>query len=62
MADISGKGAIKSILKINPNANIIVCTCITDKNFLEDVRDLGIKFFIYKPFNSTELVHKIMNN
>ena len=59
MADISGKGAIRAIIESNPNANIIVCTSILDNDFLEDVRNMGINFFIYKPFNALNLIQKI---
>jgi CheY-like chemotaxis protein len=55
MPDMNGLEAIKGILRINPEANIII---VTGNNY-EDVRkqafELGIKLFIGKPFSPDEV-------
>ena len=59
MTNGSGKSATEEILKINPEANIIICTSIRNPDFLKDVKNLGIKAFIHKPFDNSKIVETI---
>ncbi len=51
MPGISGVDAIKHILKIAPDTNIIVISATDLKELREEVFDLGVKIFIVKPFD-----------
>ncbi|MHA1895298.1 MAG: response regulator, partial [Candidatus Helarchaeota archaeon] len=59
MTNGSGKSATEEILKINPEANIVICTSIRNPDFLKDVKNLGIKAFIHKPFDNSKIVETI---
>jgi two-component system chemotaxis response regulator CheY len=50
MPGTSGIDAIKHILQIDPEVNIIVISATDLKELREEVFDLGVKIFIVKPF------------
>lgn len=51
MPGISGIDAIKKILKIQPDTNIIVISGTDHTELRDEVFDLGVKIFIVKPFD-----------
>jgi ABC-type nitrate/sulfonate/bicarbonate transport system substrate-binding protein/CheY-like chemotaxis protein len=51
MPEMSGIDAIKRILQIDPQANVIVISGTDLKEVREEVFDLGVKIFIVKPFD-----------
>ena len=51
MPGVSGVDAIKSILQIDPNANVIVISGVDLQELREEVFQLGAKIFITKPFD-----------
>lgn len=59
MPGVSGVDAVKSILQIDPQANIIVISGADLEEVREEIFNLGIKIFITKPFDP-ELVAEII--
>jgi NitT/TauT family transport system substrate-binding protein len=59
MPGMSGIDAIKHILQIEPNTNIIVISATDLKELREDVFDLGVKIFIVKPFDPLQVAEII---
>jgi NitT/TauT family transport system substrate-binding protein len=55
MPDVSGVDAIKGILKMDPNANIIVISGTNFDELREEVFKLGVKIFITKPFDPMQV-------
>ncbi len=55
MPGMSGIDAIKEILNIEPNANIIVISGTDHKELREEVFNLGAKIFIVKPFDPLQV-------
>ena len=51
MPGVSGVDAVKSILQIDPNVNIIVVSGADLQEVREEVFNLGVKIFIVKPFD-----------
>ena len=51
MPGVSGIDAVKSILQIDPNVNIIVISGADLQEVREEVFNLGVKIFIVKPFD-----------
>jgi len=56
MPGISGLDCMKEILKINPDAKIIIVTGYTDSELVSNVIKLGAKKFIRKPYRIAELI------
>lgn len=59
MPGMSGIDAIKRILQIDPDANIIVISGTDLKELREEVFDLGVKIFIVKPFDPLQVAEII---
>ncbi len=59
MPGMSGIDAIKHILKIKPEANIIVVSGTDNKELREEVFNLGAKIFIVKPFDPLQVAEII---
>ena len=60
MPKISGNDAIKGLLKIDPNAKIIICSTLDFEDLIEDTISLGVKGYIIKPINNaSEIIDKI---
>jgi two-component system chemotaxis response regulator CheY len=51
MPGVSGIDAVRSILQIDPNVNIIVISGADLQEVREEVFNLGVKIFIVKPFD-----------
>lgn len=59
MPGVSGFDAIKSILQIDPNVNLIVISGADLKEVREEVFGLGVKIFITKPFDPLQVAEII---
>lgn len=55
MPGVSGLEAIKILLQIDPNINIIVISSMNLQEVREELFQLGVKMFITKPFDSTHV-------
>jgi two-component system, chemotaxis family, chemotaxis protein CheY len=59
MPMMSGVVAIREILKIDPQAKIIVCTAVGEERLVREALDAGAKSFLVKPFQAED-VHKVV--
>lgn len=48
---ISGIGALQVILRLDPNARIVMCSSQTDSGFIQDTKKLGARGYLRKPFD-----------
>jgi len=55
MPGVSGIDAITSILQMDPQVNIIVISGVNQQELRQQVFQLGVKMFITKPFDATEV-------
>lgn len=63
MPNMDGITAIKEIMKVDPNAKIIVCSAMGQKSLVIEALNAGAKDFIVKPFQPdriTEAVKKVL--
>ena len=59
MPGTSGIDAIKHILQVDPEVNIIVISATDLKELRKEVFDLGVKIFIVKPFDPLQVAEII---
>lgn len=50
MPEMDGLTALKQIRAIDPNANVVMCTAMGQKNMVVEAIQSGAKDFIVKPF------------
>jgi two-component system chemotaxis response regulator CheY len=55
MPKLDGINAIKSILQIDPNARIVVCSALGQHQLVIDAIKAGAKDFVIKPFEPQRL-------
>lgn len=60
MPEMDGIEALKQIRKVDPSANVIMCTAMGQKNMVVEAIQAGAKDFIVKPFQP-ERVLEAMN-
>ena len=48
---ISGIGALQVILRIDPDARVVMCSSQTDAGFIADTKRLGARGYLRKPFD-----------
>ncbi len=56
MPEMDGITAIKEIMKIDPNANIIVCSALGQKEVVMEAISAGAKHFLVKPFEPDKVL------
>ena len=61
MPDMDGIDAVKKILKIDPEANIIICSTDKQKFRKEEAREAGAVGFIPKPVDPEKLLDTLKN-
>ncbi|MHA1898163.1 MAG: response regulator [Promethearchaeota archaeon] len=59
MPNKSGIEAIKEIIKIDKNANILVCSALGQEILVMEALKLGAKDFIVKPFKKEKLLEGV---
>jgi two-component system, chemotaxis family, chemotaxis protein CheY len=47
---ISGVGALQVILRIDPDARVVMCSSQHDSGFIQETKKLGAKAYLRKPF------------
>jgi two-component system chemotaxis response regulator CheY len=60
----NGLEAVKSIIKFDPNAKIIMCSAMAQRNLIIDCIHAGALDFIAKPFditNLTRVINRVLN-
>jgi two-component system chemotaxis response regulator CheY len=59
MPDIDGITALKEIRKHDPNASVIMCTAMGQKNMVMEAISAGAKDFIVKPFQPEKVIEAV---
>ena len=59
MPDVDGIQAVKEIRKIDPNANIIMCSAMGQQAIVCEAIQAGAKDFIVKPFQSDRVIEAV---
>ncbi len=59
MPVMEGVEAVKEIRKIDPSANIVMCSAMGQKNLIIEAIQSGAKDFIVKPFQSNRVLEAI---
>lgn len=63
MPEVSGKDALKQIIKIDKNAKIIMCSALGSEQVIAECIVAGAKAYIVKPYNKEkvdETIKKIL--
>ena len=61
MPKVDGLTALKEILKIDPEAKIIMCSAMGQQSLIVQALQLGAKDFIVKPFRDERVIGAIKN-
>lgn len=59
MPIMDGLETAKKLFEINPNARIIMLSAMGDETLLNQARQIGIKYFLTKPFRPETLQAKL---
>ncbi len=59
MPEMDGITAVREIRKQNPNATIIMCTAMGQKNMVMEAVTAGAKDFIVKPFQPEKVIEAV---
>ncbi|MBN2381641.1 response regulator [bacterium] len=60
MPEMNGIEAVKEIIKLDPNAKILMCSALGQEALVTESIEAGAKDFIIKPF-SPKMVLKVVN-
>lgn len=55
MPRADGIQALRAILKINPNAKVVMVTAIEEKHVVQDAMKLGARDYVVKPFDRSNV-------
>lgn len=61
MPEMDGIEATREIIKLDPNAIIIVCSAMGQETMVIEAIKAGAKAFVVKPFNEEKLINEINN-
>ena len=61
MPGMSGIEVVREIIKIDPNAKILMCSAMGQKTLVMDAIKNGAKDFIVKPFQASRVLEAIEN-
>ncbi|QTH41474.1 response regulator [Cohnella sp. LGH] len=59
MPVMEGVEALKEIRKIDPSANVVMCSAMGQKNLIIEAIQSGAKDFIVKPFQSNRVLEAV---
>jgi two-component system chemotaxis response regulator CheY len=59
MPKLDGLAALKRILKIDPEAKVIMCSALGQQSLIVQALQLGAKDFIVKPFKEERVITAI---
>lgn len=64
MPEVSGKDALKQIIKIDGKANIVMCSALGSEQVVAECIKAGARAYIVKPYNKEqvdEVLQKVLN-
>lgn len=61
MPNVDGVTAVKEIMRVDPDAKIIMITALAHKTLVLRALRAGAKDFIVKPFDSTAVIEAVKN-
>ncbi|GAA0317288.1 chemotaxis protein CheY [Bacillus carboniphilus] len=61
MPETNGVEAVKGIKEVNPNATIIMCSAMGQKDMVVDAIKAGAKDFVVKPFDPKRIQEAVEN-
>jgi two-component system, chemotaxis family, chemotaxis protein CheY len=59
MPDIDGIRATRAILKVDPDAKIVICSVLGREFMVMDAIDAGAKDYVGKPFKAADVIQAI---
>ena len=61
MSGTDGRAFARNLLTLNPDVRILVSTGLRNESDMDALRDMGVKGFVFKPYNSHDLVASIQD-
>jgi two-component system chemotaxis response regulator CheY len=61
MEELDGIGAVREIVKIDPNAKILICSVMGQQSLVVEAIRAGAKDFVTKPVQAIRLVEAVRN-
>ncbi|SDP05341.1 Response regulator receiver domain-containing protein [Paenibacillus sp. yr247] len=62
MPEMNGIDAIKEILKLDPDAVVLICSASNQQDLIFDALEAGAKGYLMKPFNPVRLIEIIQSH
>jgi two-component system chemotaxis response regulator CheY len=59
MPEMDGISALKEIRRLHPDANVIMCTAMGQKNLVMEAVTAGARDFIVKPFQPEKVIEAV---
>ena len=59
MPEVDGIDAVRRIIALDPNANVIMCSAMGQQSMVIDAIQSGAKDFIVKPFQADRVIESI---
>lgn len=59
MPELDEIKALKGIMKINPEAKVVMCSAMGQEEFVLEVIKSGAKDFVVKPFNNSRVLNAL---
>ncbi len=60
MPEMTGIEALKEIIKIDPRANVVMCSALGQDSLVMEALDAGAKDFIVKPFQPQKVLEVVV--
>ncbi|HHW11967.1 MAG TPA: response regulator [Firmicutes bacterium] len=61
MPEMDGITALKGLMKLDPNANVVIVSAMGQESYVREAVMAGAKNFIVKPFNKDHVI-KVLNS
>lgn len=61
MEELDGIGAVREIVKFDPNAKILICSVMAQQSLVVDAIRAGAKDFVTKPVQPARLIEAVRN-
>ena len=61
MEELDGIGAVREIIKFDPNAKILIVSAMAQQSLVVEAMRVGAKDFVIKPFQPSQVIEVIKN-